>query len=307
MEGISFFQRLKSGLGKTREGWAQKLEGLLQGERPWDDESLASLEEILLSADVGVPATRRLSDAANLYVRGRSVGDLYAFLEKEIVHILKEVRPAPAAPPFSQSPWVMLILGVNGVGKTTTIGKMAAKFRRDGKKVLLVAADTFRAAAVEQLEIWGERAGADIVKHQAGSDPSAVVFDGLQAAKKRGADVVMIDTAGRLHNKAHLVEELKKIRRVIAREQPGAPHETLLVLDAVTGQNGLAQARAFLQQLEVDGIILTKLDGTARGGVVVAIQEELRVPVHYVGVGEDVDDLQPFEPETFVRALFEAR
>ncbi|HEX2385009.1 MAG TPA: signal recognition particle-docking protein FtsY, partial [Candidatus Binatia bacterium] len=170
-----------------------------------------------------------------------------------------------------------------------------------------VAADTFRAAAVEQLEIWGERVGADIIKHQSGADPSAVVFDGLQAAKKRGADVVMIDTAGRLHNKAHLVEELKKIRRVIAREQPGAPHETLLVLDAITGQNGLQQARVFQEAMDLTGIVLTKLDGTAKGGVVVAIQEELRIPVQYIGVGEDVDDLQSFEPESFVQALFEPR
>ncbi|HTM10359.1 MAG TPA: signal recognition particle-docking protein FtsY [Verrucomicrobiae bacterium] len=302
----SFFQRLKDGLTKSREGWAQKLEGLFQSERAWDAESLAELEEILWSADVGVKATQRLADSANLYVAGRSVKDLSAFIEREIVHILKEVRPK-AALRFSATPWVMLFLGVNGVGKTTTIGKMAAKFRGDGKKVLLVAADTFRAAAVEQLEIWGERVGADIVKHQAGSDPSAVVFDGLQAAKKRGSDVVMIDTAGRLHNKVHLVEELKKIRRVIAREQPGAPHETLLVLDAITGQNGLQQTRVFQEAMDLTGIVLTKLDGTAKGGVVVAIQEELRIPVEYIGVGEDVDDLQSFEPESFVRALFEAR
>jgi fused signal recognition particle receptor len=302
----SFFQRLKNGLTKSREGWAQKLEGLFQSERAWDAESLAELEEILWSADVGVKATQRLADSANLYVAGRSVKDLSAFIEREIVHILKEVRPK-AALRFSATPWVMLFLGVNGVGKTTTIGKMAAKFRGDGKKVLLVAADTFRAAAVEQLEIWGERVGADIVKHQAGSDPSAVVFDGLQAAKKRGSDVVMIDTAGRLHNKVHLVEELKKIRRVIAREQPGAPHETLLVLDAITGQNGLQQTRVFQEAMDLTGIVLTKLDGTAKGGVVVAIQEELRIPIEYIGVGEDVDDLQSFEPESFVRALFEAR
>jgi fused signal recognition particle receptor len=264
------------------------------------------MEEILWSADVGVKATQRLSDAAGLYVAGGSVKDLSAFLEREIVHILKELRPS-AKTPLSEKPWVMLFLGVNGVGKTTTIGKMAAKFRSDGKKVLFVAADTFRAAAVEQLEIWGERVGAEVIKHQAGSDPSAVVFDGLQAAKKRDSDIVMIDTAGRLHNKAHLVEELKKIRRVIAREQPGAPHETLLVLDAITGQNGLQQARVFKEAMDLTGIVLTKLDGTAKGGVVVAIQEELRIPVQYIGVGEDVDDLQRFDPESFVRALFEAQ
>ena len=306
MASDSFFQRLKSGLAKTREGWAQRLEGLLQ-ERSWDEQSLADLEEILLSADVGVKATQRLSDAANLYVRGKSVQELSSFLQREIVHILQEVRRDPKLPPLSQTPWVVLFLGVNGVGKTTTIGKMAAQYRQRGKKVLLVAADTFRAAAVEQLEIWGQRAGAEVIKHQSGSDPSAVVFDGLHAAKTRGADVVLIDTAGRLHTKIHLVEELKKIGRVIAREQPGAPHETLLVLDAITGQNGLQQARVFKESMDLTGIVLTKLDGTAKGGVVVAIQEELGIPVRHVGVGEQVEDLQPFDPETFVQALFDNR
>jgi fused signal recognition particle receptor len=304
MASESFFQRLKSGLTKSREGWVEKLEGLFQGERAWDEASLASLEEILWSADVGVRATQRLSDAANLYVRGTSARELLSFLQKEIVHILKEVPRPAAIARFSETPWVMLFLGVNGAGKTTTIGKMAAQFRRDGKTVLLVAADTFRAAAVEQLEIWGRRAGAETIKHQAGSDPSAVVFDGLSAAKKRGADVVLIDTAGRLHTKVHLVEELKKIRRIISREQPGAPHETLLVLDATTGQNGLQQATVFKEAMDLTGIVLTKLDGTAKGGVVVAIQEELRIPVQYIGVGEDADDLQPFDPDAFVQALF---
>jgi fused signal recognition particle receptor len=306
MAADSFFQRLKGGLAKTREGWAQKLENLFQ-ERAWDEQSLADLEEILLSSDVGVKATQRLADSANLYVRGRTVPELFSFLQKEIVHILKEVRRNDTAPRLSQRPWIVLFLGVNGVGKTTTIGKMAAQYQQQGKKVLLVAADTFRAAAVEQLEIWGRRAGAEVVKHQAGADPSAVVFDGLHAAKNRNADVVLIDTAGRLHTKVHLVEELKKIRRVIAREQPGAPHEALLVLDAITGQNGLQQARVFKEAMDLTGIVLTKLDGTAKGGVVVAIQEELRIPVQYVGVGEQVEDLQRFDPETFVQALFETK
>ncbi len=304
MEGLPLFQRLKSGLAKTREGWAQQLEGLFK-ERSWNEATLAELEEILLAADVGVKATQRLSDTANLYARGTSARDLLTFLQKEIAHILKEAQRPPAIARFAATPWVMLFLGVNGVGKTTTIGKLAAHFRRDGKKVLLVAADTFRAAAVEQLEIWGERAGAEVIKHQAGADPSAVVFDGLRAAKKRGADVVMIDTAGRLHTKVHLVEELKKIRRVISREEPGAPHETLLVLDATTGQNGLQQAKVFKEALDLTGIVLTKLDGTAKGGVVVAIQEELRVPVQFIGVGEEADDLQRFDPDTFVQALFD--
>jgi len=306
MASDSFFQRLKGGLTKTREGWAQKLDVLFQ-ERSWDERSLAELEEILLSADLGVKATQRLADSANLYVRGKSVPELFSFLQREIVHILKEVRHDQKTLPLSQTPWIVLFLGVNGVGKTTTIGKMAAQYRQHGKKVLLVAADTFRAAAVEQLEIWGQRAGAEVIKNQAGSDPSAVVFDGLHAAKTRAADVVLIDTAGRLHTKIHLVEELKKIRRVIAREEPGAPHETLLVLDAITGQNGLQQARVFKESMDLTGIVLTKLDGTAKGGVVVAIQEELRIPVQYVGVGEGVEDLQHFDPDTFVQALFESK
>jgi fused signal recognition particle receptor len=195
-------------------------------------------------------------------------------------------------------------LGVNGVGKTTTIGKLAAQYRLAGKKALLVAGDTFRAAAIEQLEAWAQRAGVDVIKHRAGSDPSAVVYDGMRAAKSRDIDVLLIDTAGRLHTKVHLIEELKKIRRVIAREQPGAPHETLLVLDATTGQNGLQQARIFKEATDINGIVLTKLDGTAKGGVIVGIQEELGVPVKYVGVGEEIEDLQPFEPAQFVQALF---
>jgi len=206
---------------------------------------------------------------------------------------------------FSVKPWVILFLGVNGVGKTTTIGKLAAQFHRAGKKTLLVAGDTFRAAAVEQLDIWGQRVGVEVIKHRAGADPSAVVFDGIQAAKSRGVDVLLIDTAGRLHTKVHLIEELKKIRRVIAREQANAPHETLLVLDATTGQNGLQQARVFKEATDITGIVLTKLDGTAKGGVIVGIQEELGVPVKYIGVGEDIEDLQPFDAKKFVQALFE--
>jgi fused signal recognition particle receptor len=207
--------------------------------------------------------------------------------------------------PLSVRPWVILFLGVNGVGKTTTIGKLAAQYRAAGKKVLLVAGDTFRAAAIEQLDAWGQRIGVDIVKHRPGADPSAVVFDGIQAARSRGVDVLLIDTAGRLHTKIHLIEELKKIRRVISREQADAPHETLLVLDATTGQNGLQQARVFKESADITGIVLTKLDGTAKGGVIISIQEELGVPVKYIGVGEEVEDLQPFDAESFARALFE--
>jgi fused signal recognition particle receptor len=231
--------------------------------------------------------------------------DMSSQLQQAMVKLLQDSVAAPTLETLSVRPWIVLLLGVNGVGKTTTIGKLAAQYKASGKKVLLVAADTFRAAAVEQLEAWGRRAGVELIKHRAGSDPSAVVYDGMQAAKSRGIDVVLIDTAGRLHTKVHLVEELKKIRRVIAREQPGAPHETLLVLDATTGQNGLPQAKVFKEATEIDGIVLTKLDGTAKGGVIISIQEELGVPVRYIGIGEDVEDLQPFEAERFVEALFE--
>lgn len=306
MSGTSMLERLKRSLVKTRAGFTEKLQGLFQNRR-WDEETLVVMEEILLSADLGVKATQRLVDAVRRHSPKGSSGDHddpFFYLQQEILQILKppESQPPPARP--AESPWVVVFLGVNGVGKTTTIGKLASRYRQAEKKVLLVAADTFRAGAIEQLEAWGESAGAEVIKHQPGADPSAVVFDAIHAARKRQTDVVLIDTAGRLHTKVHLVEELKKIRRVIAREQPGAPHETLLVLDATTGQNALQQAKIFKEALEVTGIVLTKLDGTAKGGVIIGIQEELGIPVHYIGVGEDVEDLQPFNPELFVQSLF---
>jgi fused signal recognition particle receptor len=303
----SFFQRLKQGLTKSRETWVQKIGAILQN-RQWDEQSLETMEESLLTADVGVKATEKLMAALRRQSPNGSedIGqEMAARLQAAMVGMLEGTpRPAIIAP-LSVKPWVILFLGVNGVGKTTTIGKLAAQYRAAGKKVLLVAADTFRAAAVEQLDIWGQRVGVDVVKHKAGSDPSAVVFDGLQAAKSRAIDILLIDTAGRLHTKVHLIEELKKIRRVIGRELPGAPHETLLVLDATTGQNGLQQARVFKEATDISGIVLTKLDGTAKGGVIVGIQEELGVPVKYIGVGEEVEDLQPFDAAGFVKALFE--
>jgi len=306
MESGSFFQRLKRGLTKNRESWVQKLGTIFQT-RQWDEESLEAMEESLIAADIGVAASQKLMEI----LRRESpsgTGDLAAEMSSRMQRAMVEIlapsgKAGPA--PLSARPWVILFLGVNGVGKTTTIGKIAAQFRDDGKKVLLVAGDTFRAAAIEQLEAWGQRVGVEVIKHRAGADPSAVVFDGVQAAKSRGADVLLIDTAGRLHTKVHLIEELKKIRRVIAREQPDAPHETLLVLDATTGQNGLQQARVFKEATDISGIVLTKLDGTAKGGVIISIQEELGVPVRYIGVGEEVEDLQPFEPARFVQALFE--
>jgi len=305
MAGNSFFQRLKQGLTKNRDGWAQKIGAIFQNRR-WDEQATEAMEESLLAADVGVKATQKLMDALRKQSPSGEqdpAGEMAERLQEAMIQIL--TPKAAATPPLSARPWVILFLGVNGVGKTTTIGKIAAQYREAGKKVLLVAGDTFRAAAIEQLEAWGQRAGVEIIKHRAGADPSAVVFDGMQAAKSRGIDVLLIDTAGRLHTKVHLIEELKKIRRVIAREQPGAPHETLLVLDATTGQNGLQQARVFKESTDISGIVLTKLDGTAKGGVIIGIQEELSVPVRYIGVGEDIDDLQPFDPTRFVQALFE--
>lgn len=307
MEAGSFFQRLKSGLGKSRENWAQKIGTLFQNRR-WDEESLDAIEESLLAADLGPKATQKLMDI----LRQQSPGgvedlaqEMSARLQQAMVALFQPSIIPSKVPYLSARPWVILFLGVNGVGKTTTIAKLAAQYRLGGRKVLLVAADTFRAAAIEQLEAWAQRVGVDVIKHRAGSDPSAVVYDGIQAAKNRGVDVLLIDTAGRLHTKSHLIEELKKIRRVISREQPDAPHETLLVLDATTGQNGLQQARVFKEATDIDGIVLTKLDGTAKGGVIVSIQDELGVPVRYIGVGEEVEDLQPFDPEQFVQALFE--
>jgi fused signal recognition particle receptor len=307
MEGSSFFQRLKSGLTKSRENWAQKIGTIFQN-RNWDEESLDVMEENLIAADLGPKATQKLMDLLRRQSPGgaEDLGqEMSSRLQQAMVELLQASTTSPKTLPLSIRPWVIVFLGVNGVGKTTTIAKLAAQYRSAGKKVLLVAADTFRAAAIEQLEAWAKRVGVDLVKHRAGADPSAVVYDGIQAAKSRGIDVLLIDTAGRLHTKVHLIEELKKIRRVISREQPDAPHETLLVLDATTGQNGFQQARVFKEATDISGIVLTKLDGTAKGGVIISIQEELGVPVRYVGVGEEVEDLQPFDASQFVRALFE--
>jgi fused signal recognition particle receptor len=285
----------------------QKIGEIFQN-RSWDETSLDEMEENLIAADLGVRATQKLMDTLRHQSPngdGDDAKQMSERLQAALVEMLQGAKPPLQKEPLSSRPWVVLFLGVNGVGKTTTIGKLAAQYRAAGKKVLLVAGDTFRAAAIEQLDLWGQRVGVEVVKHRPGADPSAVVFDGIQAAKSRGIDVLLIDTAGRLHTKVHLIEELKKIRRVIGREQPGAPHETLLVLDATTGQNGLQQARVFKQATDINGIVLTKLDGTAKGGVVVGIQEEVGVPVKYIGVGEDVEDLQPFDPVRFVEALFE--
>lgn len=305
-ESSGFFQRLRQGLARTRSGWAQKLETLFQG-HSGHEEVIEGLEEILITADVGMKATQRLLEALRCQpsTDWNSSEGVSACLQNEIVRILTEPSDVVKGPPrYSVKPWVVLFVGVNGVGKTTTIGKLAEQYRRDNKKVLLVAADTFRAGAIEQLEVWGDRVGAQVIKHQPGQDPSGVVFDAIRSAQKNQTDIALIDTAGRLHTKVPLLEELKKMQRVLGRELSGSPHETLLVLDATTGQNALQQAKVFKEYLGVTGIVLTKLDGTAKGGVVIGIQEELKIPVEYIGVGETPEDLQPFDANRFAQALF---
>jgi len=290
---------LRVSLASTRRGLLERLQGAWAGGRDVDAR-LAALEEVLLTADVGVKATREL--LATLRPRARELADaaaLRAALRDDMVAILTHERRESAGAP----PHVVLVAGVNGVGKTTTIGKLARYYARSGKTVLLVAADTFRAAAAEQLVRWAERVGVACVRHQAGADPSAVAFDGLTAGVARGVDVVIIDTAGRLHVKTHLIEELKKIVRVVGRQVEGAPHEALLVIDATTGQNAIAQARVFSEALRLTGVVLTKLDGTAKGGAVLAIRSELGIPIEYIGFGEGVDDLAPFDAVGFVDAL----
>ncbi len=290
-----------SGLAKTRGNLARRLLEAWTG--PTESEGwLGRVEEILLSADVGVKATGALLE--RLRPRIRAV-DSPAALRALITEAVAEMLAAdPISEPASERPTVVLVVGVNGVGKTTTIGKLAHRYRQRGDKVLLVAGDTFRAAAGEQLALWAERVGADLVKHQSGADPSAVAFDGVQAALSRGADVVIVDTAGRLHVKANLMEEVKKIARTIGRQVPGAPHQVLLVIDATTGQNALVQARVFHEALGVTGVVLTKLDGTAKGGIALAIRAELQLPILYVGLGEQADDLAPFDAAAFAAALF---
>jgi fused signal recognition particle receptor len=299
------FGRLREGLSKTREALVGKVEALFQSHPQIDEEFLESLEEILLAGDFGMPVTQELVAALRRRAkteRQLDVPRLRAILAEEVGARLQAGNPwtLPAA-----QPCVIMLVGVNGVGKTTTIGKLAGQFIAAGRRVVIGAGDTFRAAATEQLQIWGERAGAEVVRGAAGTDPGAVAFDAARAALARNAEVLLLDTAGRLHTKANLMEELKKVRRVLAREIPGAPHETWLVLDATTGQNALSQARLFREAVDISGIVLTKLDGTAKGGIVVAIGAELGLTVHYVGVGEGIDDLRPFDAAEFVAALFQ--
>jgi fused signal recognition particle receptor len=301
-------QKFTEGLAKTRDLLVEKVEDLVRRYKKIDDDFFDELEEILITADVGVNTVMELIDELRAEVRKQKIEnamDLQPILSEKLVALLKNDQGQDAGLNVQDGRLnVILFVGVNGVGKTTTIGKMAHMFKQQGKKVLLAAGDTFRAAAIEQLEVWGERVGVDVIKHQQGADPAAVIYDAVQAAKSRGVDVLLCDTAGRLQNKVNLMEELSKVHRVVQRELPGAPHEVLLVLDATTGQNALSQAKTFGQSAGVTGIVLTKLDGTAKGGIVIAIRNELNIPVKYVGLGEKMDDLQPFDPEQFVHALF---
>ena len=300
---MGFFSKLGEGLKKTRDALMGSVNGMLRSFTRIDDELFEELEEILVMGDVGTVTAGHLCEALRREVKAQGVTDPMAIREL-LQKLVAEMLDGGQELHIGTRPSVILMIGVNGVGKTTTIGKLAARLRGEGKKVVLGAADTFRAAAIEQLEIWSERAGADIVRHEQGADPAAVVFDAVAAAKARGADVVICDTAGRLHNKKNLMEELAKISRVIDRELPDADKEILLVVDATTGQNAVNQARQFKEAAGITGIVLTKLDGTARGGVVLAIREELQLPVKFVGVGEGVDDLQPFDPVQFAAGLF---
>ena len=302
---MGFFNKLKQGLEKTRKNFTEKIEQLITGHAKIDDEFMDDLEALLLSADVGVQTTTKLMTSIRAAIKKREIESpeqLRPFLKQHIQAILESGNPDAMV--NLESPTVIMVVGVNGVGKTTTIGKLGQYYHEQGKKVLLAAGDTFRAAAIDQLDIWAHRIGAEVIKHSEGSDPAAVAYDAVQAGKARKADIVIIDTAGRLHTKANLMEELKKVRRVIAREMPLAPHETLLVLDATTGQNALNQAKIFGDVVPLTGLVLTKLDGTAKGGVVIAIKAELGVPVKWIGVGEGASDLRPFVPQEFSEALF---
>ena len=305
-EAGSLLDRLKAGIQKTRSGLLEKIEDAVSGRKEIDAEVLEELEYALITADIGARTTSEILERIRQQVERHLVGDaaeLKHLIRQHLLEILEAAeRPLPRV---TEPPAVILVVGVNGAGKTTSIGKLTRRLQSEGRGVLLCAADTFRAAAIEQLEVWAQRTGADLIRQQPGSDPSAVAFDAVQAAKARKVDYVIIDTAGRLHTKTNLMAELEKMRRTISRVVPQAPHEVLLVIEATTGQNGLEQARKFTETSAVTGIILTKLDGTAKGGVVVAISRELNLPIRYVGVGEQIDDLLPFDPAQFVASLFD--
>ena len=301
---MGFFSKIKEGLKKTRNAVVGQIDNMLKSFKKIDEELFEELEELLVMGDVGVPTATKICDQLRERVKSDNIKD-----PEQITTLLREITAdllrGEQELNISTKPSIILVIGVNGVGKTTTIGKLANDLKTKGKKVTLAAADTFRAAAIDQLQIWADRSGADIIKQNEGSDPAAVVFDAISSAKARGTDVIICDTAGRLHNKKHLMDELAKINRIIDRELPDADKEILLVLDATTGQNAVNQAVEFRKATGITGIVLTKLDGTAKGGVVLAIRDGLGIPVKYIGVGEQIDDLQPFDPDGFANALFD--
>ncbi|WP_313465797.1 signal recognition particle-docking protein FtsY, partial [Pseudomonas nitroreducens] len=306
---LGFFARLKQGLSKTSASLGEGMASLFLGKKVIDDDLLDEIETRLLTADVGVEATTAIVQNLTKRVARKELADseaLYKALQEELATLLRPVEQ-PLTIKADKQPYVILVVGVNGVGKTTTIGKLAKKLQLDGKKVMLAAGDTFRAAAVEQLQVWGERNNIAVIAQHTGADSASVIFDAVQAAKARGVDVLIADTAGRLHTKDNLMEELKKVRRVIGKLDQTAPHEVLLVLDAGTGQNAINQAKQFNNAVELTGLALTKLDGTAKGGVIFALAKQFELPIRYIGVGEGIDDLRTFEADAFVRALFETR
>lgn len=301
----SFFDKIKKGISKTKSQVFDRVTYAITAKKKIDEDLLEEIEEILISGDVGVEATLHIIDRVRERVKKEKFDDaqqLFQILKEEVADIFPEKEFQENA--FSPQPFVMLVIGVNGTGKTTSIAKLAHRFQSQGKKVLVAAGDTFRAAAIEQLQEWANRLDIEIIKHKSGSDPGAVAFDAVSAAQSRNADIIIIDTAGRLHTKVNLMQELQKVHRVIQKVIPDAPHMNLLVLDGTTGQNALAQAREFIKTVGVDGIVLTKLDGTAKGGSIIGIAHQLAVPVYYIGVGEGVDDLQPFDPAVFAESLF---
>ncbi len=301
---MGFFDKLKSGLAKTKDAVFGKINNFFKNFRKVDEELFEELEELLIEADIGVNTTMELLDYLRDYVKENNIKDA-ELIKDELYKQLRELIGEGEPLKLGTKPSVILVIGVNGVGKTTSIGKIASELKHSGKKVVVAAADTFRAAAAEQLTVWCERAGVDIIKQAAGADPASVVFDAISAAKSRNADVLIVDTAGRLHNKKNLMDELAKIDRVINRELPGADRETLLVLDATTGQNAVMQAKEFKGSANITGLVLTKLDGTAKGGIAFSIRKELDIPVKFIGVGEKIDDMKPFDPDAFAKALFD--
>lgn len=301
---MGFFDRLKQGLFKTKNAIVGKVDALFKKFVKVDEDLFDELEELLISADIGVNTTEEILDELRDTVKDKRIKDPDE-VKRELFDILRRMIGEHEPLNLSTKPSVILVIGVNGVGKTTSIGKISAELKRQGKKVVVAAADTFRAAAAEQLNVWTDRAGVDIIRQAAGADPASVVFDAISAVKSRGADVLIVDTAGRLHNKKNLMDELAKIDRVIARELPNAAKETLLVLDATTGQNAVYQAKEFKEASKITGLVLTKLDGTAKGGIIISIKKELGIPVKFIGVGEQIDDMKPFDSKEFAGALFE--